>query len=82
MNAGAPANGSDAYNADGGIDRHHFAAVLESLIEAGVHGIIIGSSTGEYYSQTAQERIPPNPLAWMGINSVICWQEYCAGRGG
>lgn len=47
-----------------------------------MHGIIIGSSTGEYYSQTAQERIPPNPLAWMGINSVICWQEYCAGRGG
>ena len=51
------------YNADGGIDRHHFAAVLESLIEAGVHGIIIGGSTGEYYSQTAQERMQLAALA-------------------
>lgn len=26
------------------------------LIEAKVHGIIVGGSTGEYYAQTAQER--------------------------
>lgn len=38
------------------IDRKAFAAVLESLIEAGVHGIIVGGSTGEYYAQTSQER--------------------------
>ncbi len=43
-------------SADGQIDRPAFAAVLESLIEAGVHGIIIGGSTGEYYAHTAQER--------------------------
>ena len=41
---------------DGEIDRKAFAEVLESLIEAKVHGIIIGGSTGEYYAQTAQER--------------------------
>lgn len=41
----------------GQIDREAFAAVLESLIAAGVHGIIIGGSTGEYYAQTAQERL-------------------------
>ena len=41
---------------DGQIDRQAFAAVLESLIEAKVHGIIIGGSTGEYYAHTAQER--------------------------
>ncbi len=41
---------------DGQIDRQAFAAVLESLIEAKVHGIIVGGSTGEYYAQTAQER--------------------------
>jgi 4-hydroxy-tetrahydrodipicolinate synthase len=41
---------------DGQIDREAFAAVLESLIEAKVHGIIIGGSTGEYYAQSAQER--------------------------
>lgn len=43
--------------ADGQIDRAGFAAVLESLIEAKVHGVIVGGSTGEYYAQTMQERI-------------------------
>ncbi|MDL2398962.1 dihydrodipicolinate synthase family protein [Rhizobium mayense] len=42
---------------DGQIARQAFAAVLESLIEAKVHGIIIGGSTGEYYAQSMQERI-------------------------
>ena len=41
---------------DGQIDKAAFAAVLESLIEAKVHGIIIGGSTGEYYAQSSQER--------------------------
>ncbi|RUL97985.1 dihydrodipicolinate synthase family protein [Rhizobium chutanense] len=41
---------------DGQIDKAGFAAVLESLIEAGVHGIIVGGSTGEYYAQSSQER--------------------------
>jgi len=41
---------------DGQIDRKAFAAVLEYLIEAKVHGIIVGGSTGEYYAQSAQER--------------------------
>ncbi|MBP1862227.1 dihydrodipicolinate synthase family protein [Rhizobium herbae] len=41
---------------DGQIDRKGFAAVLESLIEGRVHGIIVGGSTGEYYAQSAQER--------------------------
>ena len=44
------------HEADGTIDRQAFAEVLDSLIAAGVHGIIIGGSTGEYYAQTAQER--------------------------
>ncbi|HEX8047352.1 dihydrodipicolinate synthase family protein [Rhizobium sp.] len=44
------------YAADGTIDRQAFADVLESLVEAKVHGIIVGGSTGEYYAQTAQER--------------------------
>jgi 4-hydroxy-tetrahydrodipicolinate synthase len=42
--------------ADGEIDRKAFAEVLESLIAAGVHGIIIAGSTGEYYAHTPQER--------------------------
>jgi 4-hydroxy-tetrahydrodipicolinate synthase len=44
------------FGPDNEIDRKAFADVLESLIEARVHGIIIGGSTGEYYAQTAQER--------------------------
>ncbi|WFU05268.1 dihydrodipicolinate synthase family protein (plasmid) [Rhizobium sp. CB3171] len=43
-------------SSDGQIDRAGFAAVLESLIDAGVHGIIVGGSTGEYYAQSSQER--------------------------
>lgn len=44
-------------SADGQIDKHAFADVLESLIEAKVHGIIIGGSTGEYYAHTPEERL-------------------------
>ncbi|MDO5639981.1 MAG: dihydrodipicolinate synthase family protein [Neisseria sp.] len=43
--------------ADGQIDKTAFAEVLESLIEAGIHGIVIGGSTGEYYAHTMQERL-------------------------
>ena len=41
---------------DGAINWTGFADVLEHLIGSGVHGIIIGGSTGEYYAQSAQER--------------------------
>ena len=41
---------------DGAIDRKAFAEVLESLIAARVHGIIIAGSTGEYYAHTPEER--------------------------
>lgn len=50
-------------SADGQIDRTAFAEVLEYLIEARVHGIIIGGSTGEYYAHTAQERFGLAALA-------------------
>ena len=43
--------------ADGSIDKTAFADVLESLIAARVHGIIIAGSTGEYYAHTTQERL-------------------------
>lgn len=48
---------------EGQIDQSAFAAVLESLIEAKVHGIIIGGSTGEYYAHTTQERFDLAALA-------------------
>ena len=45
------------YAADGTIDYDRFTEVLEFLIEARIHGIIIGGSTGEYYAQSAEERM-------------------------
>ncbi len=45
------------YAADGSIDIKRFSDVIESLIEARVHGIIIGGSTGEYYAQSVDERM-------------------------
>lgn len=44
------------FTSGGDIDRDRFAQVLESLVTAGVHGIIVGGSTGEYYAQTTDER--------------------------
>jgi 4-hydroxy-tetrahydrodipicolinate synthase len=41
---------------DGAIDRDAFAAMVEHLVAAGVHGIIVGGSTGEYYAQSLDER--------------------------
>lgn len=41
---------------DGSIDRDAMASMIEHLIEAGVHGLINGGSTGEYYAQSIDER--------------------------
>ncbi|MBN3807766.1 dihydrodipicolinate synthase family protein [Paraburkholderia sp. Ac-20347] len=56
-------------DAAGQIDNKAFGEVLESLIAAGVHGIIIGGSTGEYYAHTAQERFDLGKLAKEVIGS-------------
>jgi 4-hydroxy-tetrahydrodipicolinate synthase len=58
-------------DADGQIDREAFAEVLESLISAKVHGIIIGGSTGEYYAQTSQERFDLAAYARQVIGSRL-----------
>lgn len=39
------------------IDYDGFVTMLEHLIAAGVHGIIVGGTTGEYYAQTTNERV-------------------------
>ena len=45
------------YNADGSIDTAGFLQMLDYLCEAGVNGIIVGGTTGEYYVQSKQERV-------------------------
>lgn len=44
------------FASDGSVEHTEFAQVLETLIAAGIHGIVVGGSTGEYYAQTAEER--------------------------
>lgn len=48
---------------DGSIDRDGFAAMIEHLIASGVHGLINGGSTGEYYAQSMDERVEMASLA-------------------
>ena len=44
------------YGDDHAINEDGFAAMIEQLIVAGVHGIVIAGTTGEYYAQTTAER--------------------------
>ncbi|MEM7360215.1 MAG: dihydrodipicolinate synthase family protein [Pseudomonadota bacterium] len=41
---------------DGVIDYDGFTQVIEHLVTSGVHGIISGGTTGEYYAQSDEER--------------------------
>ncbi|MEN8741148.1 MAG: dihydrodipicolinate synthase family protein [Phaeobacter gallaeciensis] len=44
------------HRADGSIDRDALVLQIEHLISSGVHGLINGGSTGEYYAQSMDER--------------------------
>lgn len=39
------------------IHKDRFADTIEMLIAAGVHGLIVAGTTGEYYAQSAEERL-------------------------
>ena len=45
------------FHADGSIDRGGFCAMVEHLVSSGVHGIVLGGTTGEYYAQSRDERV-------------------------
>jgi len=45
------------FKADGAIDLNAFAEQIDHLVAAGVHAIVSGGSTGEYYAQSLEERI-------------------------
>jgi 4-hydroxy-tetrahydrodipicolinate synthase len=45
------------HTVDGTIDKDAFNEVVEFLISSGVHCILVGGSTGEYYAKTNEERI-------------------------
>ena len=45
------------YHDDGSVNWDSLTNVIDYLIEAGVHGLITGGSTGENYAQTVAERV-------------------------
>jgi len=45
------------FNDDFSINVDCLTEIIEHLIEAGVHGIVLAGTTGEYYAQTTEERI-------------------------
>lgn len=53
------------------IDRDRFTQVIDLLIDAGVAGLIVAGTTGEYYAQTTEERIELMQLAKQHINGRV-----------
>jgi 4-hydroxy-tetrahydrodipicolinate synthase len=45
------------YHADFSLNEEALAQTVDHLIAAGVHGIIVAGTTGEYYAQSMEERI-------------------------
>ncbi|KAA3447949.1 dihydrodipicolinate synthase family protein [Mesorhizobium sp. SARCC-RB16n] len=45
------------FHSDGSIDRDGLCVMVEHLVSSGVHGIIVGGTTGEYYAQSRDERV-------------------------
>ena len=58
------------YHGDFSVNEDALAQSIEHLVAAGVHGIIVAGSTGEYYAQTEDERV------WMMTRCA----ELIAGR--
>jgi len=44
-------------NNDFSVDENGFATVIEYMIDKGVHGIIVGGTTGEFYALSPEERV-------------------------
>lgn len=59
------------FHNDGSVDKEGFAEVLEFLIDAGTHGIVVAGTTGEYYAQTAEERTHLMQFAHQVINGRL-----------
>ncbi len=53
------------------IDRKRFELVINMLIDAGVSGLIVAGTTGEYYAQSAEERVELMQLAHKIIDKRV-----------
>jgi len=59
------------FNDDQSIDFDGLKAMTDHLIEVGVHGLIVGGSTGEYYAQTNEERVKLMSFMKKAINGRV-----------
>ena len=59
------------FHADGSIDRGGFCAMVEHLVSSGVHGIVLGGTTGEYYAQSRDERVGLLKLAKTAVKGKV-----------
>lgn len=74
------------FSADNQIDYAAWAKILDFQIENGVHGIIVGGSTGEFYTMTKEERLAQFAFAnehiagrvpWIaGVNDMVVTEVY------
>ena len=53
------------------IDTQRFTDVIDMLIDAGVAGLIVAGTTGEYYAQTTEERFELMQLAMKHIDDRV-----------
>jgi 4-hydroxy-tetrahydrodipicolinate synthase len=53
------------------IDHSRFEQVINMLIDAGVSGLIVAGTTGEYYAQTAEERVELMQLAHKVVDKRV-----------
>ena len=66
------------YNEDFSVNEAALKDVVEHLIKAGVNGIILAGTTGEYYAQSMEERIDMMPKMKKMINGRV---PYIIGTG-
>ncbi len=59
------------FNSDGSLDEAGYAEIIEAMIAAGVHGIIAGGTTGEFYALTPEERVRQFALAKQAIKGRV-----------
>ena len=60
-------------NADRSIDEAGYATVIDHLIAQGVHGLVIGGTTGENYALTREERLWQFRFAHEKIAGRVPW---------
>ncbi len=61
------------FRGDGSIDQDGWARMIEHLIAAGVHGLVIGGTTGEVYALAREERIAQFEKAHELIDGRVPW---------